>query len=176
MTSFFTVNPDTTSVDRIERPDLVDVYDLIGLRRHAVDHGTLAREEDNSTLAIVVGEYGLFKPKDQIKYFSIHGQLFAGPAVLYAADSEGETIDLDVPPAVLFFRDADEVEKSIASGVVVRPIQVLGDKVFWKWPEHRNVAGEQAAIRQSVDELIKQGGGAIQVDDSFVIITPKDKK
>src|SRR6516165_4859804 len=61
---------------------------------------TVERVEANELT--VVYEYSLFIPPDKARYFSICNRLFAGGAVLYAADEAGETVDLLVPPSVMF--------------------------------------------------------------------------
>ena len=175
---YYVIDPSRAIVDRAEADDLQACYGLVGLKAESVDHGTVAKFSDRSSINIVVYEYGLFtQPPDRIKYFSIGRMLFAGGAVLYAADEAGETIDLDVPPPILFFRDAAEVELAINAGDIERPVRAYGEDVVWRWPEPRNVEAEQAQLRQAIADAGK--GGVLRVDDTVIITftdPPKEEK
>jgi len=165
---FVIVDPARATVERVEANELTDVYDQAGLRRNSVDHGTIAWSFISShVLCIVVYEYSLFIPPDKARYFSICNRLFAGGAVLYAADEAGETVDLLVPPSVMFYRDAAEVERAIQAGNIIRPIKAYNGEVVWQWPEPMDVARDQAALRRALSDL--GDGLALQVDDTIIM-------
>jgi hypothetical protein len=83
----------------------------------------------------VAYEFGLFKGIEDGHYFSIAGRLYEGPAVIYAFDPQGETVDCPRKPAVLFFRSGYEVEDAIRSGQIKRPVNAVNDVVTWRWPD-----------------------------------------
>jgi hypothetical protein len=106
---------------------------VVGLKRGEIDFGSINRK-----MGIVVYEYGLFTPPAQQDYFSINGHLYAGNAVLFANDEQGETITLDSLPLITWFKNADAVEKAIHCGNVQRPRIATNDKVLWLWPQPRH--------------------------------------
>jgi hypothetical protein len=79
-----------------------------GLNRLEVDYGAIVHG-----INIVVFEFGLMQLPPEQRYFQIGVSLFGGNAVLYGSDSRGETIDMPSIPAVLFFSNANEVERAI---------------------------------------------------------------
>src|SRR6516225_8479530 len=87
-----------------------------GLQQGHIDFGHLTQH-----VHIVVWEYGLFATVHKMHYFSVVKMLFAGNAVVYASNEEGETIDLPLMPPVTFFRDVEAVEFAIDRGEVDRP-------------------------------------------------------
>jgi hypothetical protein len=99
-----------------------------GLSRLEVDHGALARG-----INIVVFEFGLMQLPSGQRYFQIGDKLFAGNAVLYGSDSRGETISMPCIPAVIFFSNADEVERAICKGQVRRPATYVNKQLIWEW-------------------------------------------
>jgi len=106
-----------------------------GLKPGEIDFGTLARRVDGSGTSIVVYQFGLFAPPEEGRYFSIGKQLFEGNAVLFAFNGEGETVDLDQPPPVMFYPSAKEVEHAIKRKKIARPETRVNDTVTWRWPD-----------------------------------------
>jgi hypothetical protein len=97
-----------------------------------VDHGMVHRG-----LAIIVYEYSLFTPIDVQAYFAIGHKLYAGHAVLYAVNENGETIDLPMTPPIKFLPNASDVERAIASGIIERPTISINGAVLWQWPQDK---------------------------------------
>jgi hypothetical protein len=126
------VDPESCSVTISDHETIEEATVKAGLRPGHVDHGMIRRD-----LALFVDEFGLFY-QEGVRYFSIHRQLYAGAAVLYACDIySGETRDLhrnQLPP-VVFYRDAAEVERSIGLGAIERPMMKMNNKTVWRWPE-----------------------------------------
>jgi hypothetical protein len=60
--------------------------------------------------------------------------------VLYAFDPAGETINLELPPPVMFYKSHVEVEAAIQRGEIRRPEQSVNGVVFWQWPDKRGAA------------------------------------
>ena len=125
---FLAINPTDATVKPIYATDIFAAAAHVGLHRDRLDNGLICRG-----LAIWVYEFALYMR--QQRYFSIGQQLFGGMAVLEQVDSAGETVDVDEPPAVLFFRDNAEVEHAIKYGDVRRPEFRINDKLLWQWPE-----------------------------------------
>jgi hypothetical protein len=137
MLSFIAIDPTKATVEVVQAEELREVYPSVGLDPMGVDHGMIARLPNDEKIAIVVGEYGMFKDPAEAKYFSIGPMLYEGGAVIYAADAIGDTVSIKVKPPVCFYRDAAEVEKAIASGQVVRPEMAVNGQVTWSWPNQR---------------------------------------
>lgn len=132
---FFIIDPRTFAFNAGEYRNLDDAAQSAGLDRLDVDHGAVPGEYDGYRYAIIVDQFGLFKQTGQ-SFFSIGPQIFAGPAVVYAYNADGETVDVGPWPSVCFFhRGAEAVERAIQSGKLVRPQIKFDDVVIWSWPE-----------------------------------------
>ena len=139
-----------------------------GLTPGKVDHGRVWLRPDMG-VGIVVGETSLTDPVDTYKYFSLDGNLFAGPAVCYAYDSAGETIDMclhDLPP-ITHYLNSRAVMKSIQRGEVIQPVLAVGEDVLWRWPDP-NFAEAQKEITRRMNAH----PGTVIIDD--VVITKED--
>jgi hypothetical protein len=132
---FGAIDPRTTQVEFVDAADLDEAKKIVGLDPLRIDHGVLWRDFRTGGTAIVVYEFGFYLPRDRARYFAIGRSLFVGSAVVYAFDATGETVDLRELPAVFFFRDADEVERAIGTGQIVRPMMAINDQIVWRWPE-----------------------------------------
>jgi hypothetical protein len=124
----------------IEAADPQEGQRLCGLKHNKVDHGIVYREPKEGGIAIVVDEYGLFvRPLDQ-RYFAIGRHLYAGNAMLYAFDADGDTTDFGaveedlVRKHLSWFADATEVARAIFAGEVDRPEMLLNGAKLWEWP------------------------------------------
>lgn len=130
---FATISPDTSTIEIADYPDLQAAEIAAGLTPHAVDHGTVGRPVvGRGGVCIVVDERGLL---GEPHYFSIHGSLYNGAAVLYAYDAAGETVDIEPYqiPLALWHGSVENVEKAISDGSVIRPQATVADKVIWSW-------------------------------------------
>jgi hypothetical protein len=130
MTRYVIVDP------RIRKVFAVDVETIQEAQRIAeignVDHGQLAQG-----LGYCVYEYAMFEPSpDKQAYCGINGHLIPGPAVLYAFDEMGETIDLRLSevPDVRWYLGINDVEAAIERREIVRPYVAVNDDVLWEWP------------------------------------------
>ena len=132
---FFAIKPAQCAVETIEASEPYEAYKTLGLDQLRVDHGVVARFDDGGGVGIVVYEFSLFEPINEQRWFSILGQLFGGNALLYGFDASGETCGFDLPPPVVFYRDAHEVETAIASGQIKRPQIKVNENVIWQWPD-----------------------------------------
>jgi hypothetical protein len=99
---------------------LLDAVMASGLDPASVDHGSLTRE-----MAIVVGEFSLMHGGENPKFWSIGRQLSQGPGVIYQVDENGETIDLVQLPPILFYRDAEQVNKALEHNHIDRPFRAV---------------------------------------------------
>lgn len=110
-----------------------EAYVMVGLKPLEIDHGTIFRDTNGCGVCIVVYEYGLMAPPNEMHFFSVGRQLYAGNAVLYAFDEHGETIDLSEPPPVMFYRSCHEAEQAIRRGEIIRPQTAVNGEVMWEW-------------------------------------------
>lgn len=132
---YLIVDPNTKSVRSCEAEHIHDAEQQAGLDVNHVDHGTVVRYRDGG-IGIVVYEFGLLEPPEQQKFFSLAGQLFAGPAVLYAFDETGETCPMPkLPNPPLWFDTVEDIELAIAANVVKRPATSVNGAVLWQWPQ-----------------------------------------
>ena len=106
-----------------------------------VDHGTVI-----PGLGIVVYEYSLFD--EQAAWFGAGGQLFAGKAVVYGYDGQGEGVDVKQSPAqfthnkeihLRFYHSAAEVEAAIMLAEIQRPQMRVNGAVLWQWPQREHL-------------------------------------
>jgi hypothetical protein len=125
---FATIDVDHTQVTVVDGPNLEAVQIVMGLDK--VDHGVVA-----PGIGIVVDEFGLYTPTDKQSYFAIFGRLYAGNAVLYGFNRQGESVDLLTLPPVLFMPSAAAVERNIELGIVHRPQITVNGVVTWQWPD-----------------------------------------
>lgn len=139
MTNFILIDPLARSVHNLEAPDWRDAARAIGLDPSAVDHGTVARSSRGHGFGIWVYEWGLKAPLID-RYFSLNRQLFNGPAVLYAFDAQGETVDCPQPMAdhirrehLAWYDSAAEAERAIMADLIDRPESSINGEVFWRW-------------------------------------------
>ena len=133
---FVVIDPQLCKVAVEEANQLSDLYHSVGLPADQVEFSCVhSNEKSGETISIVVYEFGLFKPKEMGKYFSLGGQLLEGGAILFAADYKGETISFVYKPPVVFYRSYVEVEQAIERGEVVRPEMAVNGEVIWKWPD-----------------------------------------
>jgi hypothetical protein len=126
---YLLIDPAKKAVTSARFASLNDAELAAGLSPLAVDHGSLGPE-----LGIVVYEYGLFEPKDEMSYFALGERLYAGNAVIYA-EREGERVDVAIVPDIRWFDSADEVMKAIEMGDIVQPAMTVGGEVVWVWPQ-----------------------------------------
>lgn len=132
---FFVINPAETSNDIVEAEDMRELYPGLGLVN--VDHGVVLPPHLSDTrvgIGIVVDENSLFVPPEKQRYFAIGKQLYGGNAVCYGFQEGGDTVDLELVPAVSFMSVAG-IEKAIAAGQIVRPVCAINGVVYWRWPE-----------------------------------------
>ena len=133
--NFFTIDPSTQTIATIDVDDVWDAFLRAGLKRGRIDFGIVSRCNGKS-VNIVVGEDGLINPHFDGKYFSLSGQLYAGPAVLFLANEVGDTVSFPEPsikPPVTFYRDAAAVERAIKAGEINRPQTSINGIVIWEW-------------------------------------------
>lgn len=138
MPNFILIDPTTKSIHNYACNDWRDAARAVGLDPTAVDHGTVACDALGG-YGILVYEWGLKTPLVD-SYFALNRQLFNGPAVIYAFDAEGETIDC--PPSaaehirqthLMWLDSREKAEGAIVSGFIDRPQSSINDQVFWQW-------------------------------------------
>lgn len=129
---YYAIRPERAEIVPIEAESFEDALKAVGLEPGSVDHGSL-----QGRLAIVVHEYSLFHGKDA-HYFSIGRKLYAGGALVYRTDEQGETISFaktaKFPLEVRFYRDADEVAWAIQDEEIEQPASYIGS-LAWVWPQ-----------------------------------------
>jgi len=131
------INPFEHKLDVIDAGDFSMAQRMCGLEPGRVDHGHLWRNPGGfGGVAIVVDEHSLRVPKATQRYFAIGRRLYAGAALLYAFDEYGNTIDYEDPAADVspaWFGSADEVERAIEAGHVIRPFRAISGRIVWEW-------------------------------------------
>lgn len=145
-----------TFFDALECESFEVALRAAGLKRGEVDFaqltrpGTMQMVVDETTGAprlvpapsinIVVYEWGLTQPG--LALFALRtrpgdiGSLFAGGALLFAADESGATVDFVAPDWIVlidWFADAQEAEFAIRMGRVDRPRQSVNGVLCWEW-------------------------------------------
>jgi hypothetical protein len=130
MTRFVVVNPHKRTVESVEAASVRDAQNTVGLGK--VDHGVIVKG-----LGYCVDEFGLFVPPSEQKYFGVFGVLIAGPAVFYAYDEAGETLDLRRSefPDVRFYLGVNDIEAAIERGEIERPFMAVNGIELWRWPQ-----------------------------------------
>lgn len=124
---FMHINPAAHTVSIVEGKEPKDVYPWPSTL--GVDHGVVQRG-----VGIVAYEYGLLQGDGP--YFSIHGQLFSGDAILYGYDERGDTVDMPngwLPSTLTFYTDREAVEGMISRGSLHRPHAAINGKTTWEW-------------------------------------------
>jgi hypothetical protein len=136
---FLAIKPREQRVEIVVADDSNAALQGIGLQQGKVDHGVIWHDESGG-LGIIVDEFGLFTPASEQVYFAIGGRLYAGPALIYAFDEAGITVDFQYgnPPfALAWFENALDVEREIAVGGIERPEMRLDGELVWQWPQPR---------------------------------------
>lgn len=108
---------------------------LANLTPGEIDFGTLYHNpETRDCLNIIVYEYSLMEPKVK-SWFSIAKRLFNGPAIIFASNYEGATIDIKASdiPQILWLPTIEDCEAAISIGAVFRPQSSINGKVYWEW-------------------------------------------
>jgi hypothetical protein len=144
---FGIVDPRAARVEIVESPDLWDAAQTVGVISGQTDHGLIVRDASGG-IGMFCYEFGLFIPPDEQRYFSVGRLLVAGAAVFYCFDAEGENVDLDEMPPIIFYRDAHQVERAIRADDIDRPQIAVNDVVYWRWPERTTDENIIARMRQ----------------------------
>jgi hypothetical protein len=135
---FATIEPAYTRWEIVDAKEPSDLYERLGLSGLKVEHGVVAppdhRHHRSRGIAIVVDEFSLFRLPTKQHYFAIGSRLYAGNAVLYGYDIEGETRDLP-HMAVPVFMTPLGIEGAIASGQIERPSMSVNGVQIWQWPD-----------------------------------------
>lgn len=140
--NFLIIDPTTRTIRNFDAKDYKDALKEAELESGGIDFGTIAKQSDGSSYSIMVYEYGLMKPKTK-SYFSILKQLYNGTAIVFRANDEGETIDVPLSlaahwatgecPDFQWLSTADEAEKAIEDGKIIRPQSSINGEVLWQW-------------------------------------------
>ncbi len=131
---FAIVEPAKSNWEVVEAAKLLDLYDHLGLDKP--DHNVLVpvgHLPSGFGIAIVVDDFGMFVPPTEQRYFIIGRTLFAGNAVMYGFDQEGETVDLHEVPMIVFISLAG-INEAISAGQIDRPTTTVNGQVVWQWP------------------------------------------
>lgn len=129
MSKYLLIRKGTTEL--MDCADFKVALAAVGLEQGRVDFGTLTMRP--VCLTVVVYEFGLLEPPEQHHFFSIGNGLFAGNAVVYQCNEEGETVDITHVPPVLHYRDCVEAERAVVAGQVRRPETAVNGRVMWQW-------------------------------------------
>lgn len=144
---FAIVRPGEQRVQAVSAGDINIAVQLAGLSMGELDFGIVSPvSKKRPGLAVTVYEFGLCKMnkrtgKNQkpLPMFGLGQQLYAGNAVLYSFDEEGETVDLavgirDIARDIIWLPDQKEAEKAIMSNLVLRPVQAINGVIMAAWP------------------------------------------
>jgi len=136
------INPMKKTVEFEYFPNHQPACDKLGLPSGELDHGIVGQTHDYN-VCIFVYEYGLVRPQHPNGWWSLNGQLFNGPAVLYAANNEGETIDIPqvlrngspshLEQHIIWIGDKEHVERLIQMGEINRPQTFINGESVWSW-------------------------------------------
>ena len=112
-----------------DRHTIDDAKKLAGLEPLGVDHGTV-----KTGLGIILYEFGLLEPMTH--YFILNRTLYAGNAILYAFNEEGETVP--VPRSVLafeikFLHGVNAAEAALKKGEADRPYTSINGVKISEW-------------------------------------------
>jgi hypothetical protein len=110
-------------------PDMEGAIRRAGLTLGHVDFGMLTEH-----VHVVVDEFGLYVPVGEQNYFSVGLHLCAGSAVIFAVDRRGATVDLQMLPPIMWYKNATVVEQAIERNEIARPVIAFNDEVLWQWP------------------------------------------
>lgn len=169
------IDPFTRAVRIVDRADLRDALREAGLKPGEVDHGTI-----KPGLAIVVNDRSLSVPPDSQSYFSINGRLYGGPAVAYAYEEGGQSIDLpadlQLEPFILWLPKQANVEVAIACGVIARPRIAVGDRVFWQWPEPEPSEELRGQVAEEMARAMARSGTVVIDGDTVITSLPDGTK
>jgi alpha-beta hydrolase superfamily lysophospholipase len=124
------INPAKETVEYVERDEIQHAQEYAGLEPYRVDHGTIA-----VGVGIVVYEHGLLEPNEH--YFIAGEQLFAGNAVVYQYNRQGETVSMTEKrmPEIKFLHGVAAVEKAIEDRLVTRPYVAINGVILQIWRE-----------------------------------------
>jgi hypothetical protein len=167
MTRYAIIEPQARKIRTGLFNDYRDAVRDAGLNPSELDFGTCARWPDGRTLSIIVYEFGLMNG-DPSAYFGFNGSLYNGPAVLFMANSEGETIDISEAlvahfasescPHFLWFADLSEVEDAIRLRKIARPQSAVNGKVVWQWTgKAENIDRFKSDMSNEMQNLLKKG-------------------
>lgn len=136
------IDPQTKTIRNVDVKDYKDALREAGLTSGGIDFGTVMRARDGTTYTTMVYEWGLIRPKVDA-YFSILKSLYCGPAVVFRANNEGETIDIPLSladhwatgecPDFRWIGTAQDAEKAIQDGHIDRPQSSINGQVTWQW-------------------------------------------
>ena len=132
---FAIVQPAETKWEVVEAANLTDIYANIG-GLDLPDHNVIAPPgclPSGKGLAIVVNDFSLHVPPRLQRYFVIGRTLFGGNAVLYAFNEQGDSVDIDEVPVIIFMSLAG-VEDAIAQNQIDRPEVRVNGQLTWQWP------------------------------------------
>ena len=86
---YYIVVPRTEAIINVRADRIDQAYDSAGLDPLKLDHATLVYDgEGGGGIGMFVYEYGLMEPSEH--FFICEKNLYAGNAVVYAFDGEGE--------------------------------------------------------------------------------------
>lgn len=147
MKKYAIIRPAARRVDVSEFGSFEDATHFAGVVDK--DFGTVWMPDsrlDRTGLSIVVWEFGLLQvnPKTKEKIypqpmFALNHRLYAGNALLYSFNEGGETVSLlptqkEIAREILWLPTQEDAEKAIKSGLVIRPVIAVNNKILSAWP------------------------------------------
>ena len=150
------VDPRHRSASIVDASDGTIAMRRAGLSPTEVDHGTVVEAAGRQPgVGIIVAKLGMFVPPEAQSYFAINRRLYAGAAVLYGFDTEGQTMDLNYFPAPTWLHNQTQVEMAIAIGTVERPEMAFKGNVYWRWPQPRPTEAERQAVADKMIVMLR---------------------
>jgi hypothetical protein len=132
MAIFVVIDAKRKVVHKVNCENLATAQRIADVPWRETDHGVV-----RPGIGITVYEFGMYVSPSEQHYFGLEGKLYAGNAVLYGFDPGGYERDMVDVPVVMFFDNAEHVEKAIKDKVIERPQMSVNGEVLWQWPNPR---------------------------------------
>lgn len=138
---FIAIKPDIRTLQYLEGDDPFKAIERLGIDPMRTNHASLGKD-----VSIILDEIGLLREEQQ-EFFTLGNRLFAGPAIVYQIDDEGETIDTQpwvleqIARACTFYNSRESVEAAIQRKNIERPQNGITTwkggqphtEIFWEW-------------------------------------------